>query len=189
MFKNRRRVKMGKYAKKSSIDKSKVVIALLLLITVIAICITVWALFFRTPETTLSPDYAPQETEAHAQTIPNDNSHKKESEKGGGSVSLTYSNQVAIDLSDANASLMFANPNKSNQDMVLQIVIQNQVVVQSGIIRPGHQVTTLDLMDGAATKLSPGGYDGNFVILYYHPDSGEKAIVNTEIPIRIEVSN
>lgn len=180
---------MGKYSKKANVDKSKVVIALLLCTTVIAVCVTVWALFLRTPETTLAPDYAPQETEAHAQTIPNDNSQKKESEKGGGSVSLTYSNQVAIDLSDASASLMFANPNKSNQDMVLQIVIQNQLIVQSGTIRPGHQVTTLDLMDGAAAKLSPGGYDGNFVILYYHPDSGEKAIVNTEIPINIEVYN
>lgn len=180
---------MGKYSKKESFDKTKLLVILLLFITATAVCVTVWALFFRIPETTLAPDYAPQETEAHAETIPNDNSRRKESEKGGGSVSLTYSNQLAIDLSDERVSLLFANPNKSNQDMVLQIVIQDQVVVQSGRIGPGHQIKTLDLMDGAASRLSPGGYDGKFVVLYYHPDSGEKAIVNTEIPVHIEVRN
>ena len=180
---------MGKYSKRESFDKTKLLIGLLLLVTAAAVCVTVWALFFRTPELTLAPDYAPQETEAHAQTIPNDNSQRKESEKGGGSVSLTYSNQLVVDLSDKSVSLLFANPNKSNQDMVLQIVIQNQVVVQSGRISPGHQIKTLDLMDGAASRLSPGGYEGKFVVLYYHPDSGEKAIVNTEIPVHIEVTN
>lgn len=169
-------------------NKMKWLIAVLLLITISAVCVTVWALFFREPDVILAPDYAPQDTEEHAQKIPNDNSEKVESEEGGGSVSLTYSNKVTIDLSDAKASLMFANPGKSNQNMVVQIVIQNEVIVQSGTILPGHQVVELDLLDDAASKLSTGGYDGNFAIFYYHPDSGEKAIVNTEIPIQITVS-
>lgn len=180
---------MGRYSKKQTVDKTTILIALLLAITVVASCITVWALFFRKPETILAPDYAPKETEAHAQIIPNDSGEQKKSEEGGGSVSLTYSNQVSIDLSDGTASLMFANPGKSNQNMVVQIVIQNEVIVQSGTILPGRQVTTLELMEGAVEKLSSGGYDGNFSILYYHPESGEKAIVNTEIPIHIEVSD
>lgn len=169
-------------------DKVKWLILLLLLITISAVCVTVWALFFRESNIVLAPDYAPQETEEYADTIPNDTGEKVESEEGGGSVSLTYSNQAAIDLSDGLVSLYFANPRKSNQNMVIQIVIQGEVIVQSGIILPGHQVTKLSLIDGANAKLSPGGYDGNFVILYYHPDSGEKAIVNTEIPIHIDVS-
>lgn len=180
---------MGKYSKKESIDKSKLLIAILLFITVAAVCVTVWALFFRSGEKALAPDYAPKETEAHAEVIPNDYGEKKQSEKGGGSVSLTYSNQVSIDLSDGIASLMFGNPGRSNQNMVVQIVIQDAVIVQSGTLLPGRQVTTLDLEDGVTSKLSPGGYDGDFVILYYDPDSGEKAIVNTEIPIHIDVMN
>lgn len=172
---------------KEGINESKLVIALLLLITVAAVCITVWALYFRTPDVTLAPDYAPKETEARAQRIPDDHSEQKKSEAGGGSVSLTYSNQVSIDLEGEMASLMFANPGKSNQNMVVQIVIQDEVIVQSGTILPGHQVTTLDLVEGAAAMLMPGGYDGIFSIHYYHPESGEKAIVNTEIPIQIEV--
>lgn len=39
----------------------------------------------------------------------------------------------------------------------------------------------------AAAQLTPGGYNGNFVVLYYQPDTHEKTIVNTEIPVNITV--
>ena len=178
---------MGRYENKKS--KSNLLILILLLITVIAICVTVWALFFRDTGPVLAPDYAPQEEEQNAETIPGDTGEKLDNPEGGGSVSLTYSREVSIDLSDEIATLLFANPGKSNQDMVLQIVIQDTVIVQSGTLKPGNQVTTLDLLDGAAKKLSAGTYEGNFNVLYYNPETGEKAIVNTEIPITITVNN
>lgn len=168
--------------------KTTAIIIALLLVTVIALSVSIWALFFREPTQILSPDYAPVEPEKYAETIPNDHGKKAESEEGGGSVSLTYSNQVSIDLSDGKASLFFANPGKSNQDMVIQIVIQDVIIAQSGTLKSGNQVMTLELLDGATDKLKPGGYDGKFVIFYYSPDNGEKAIVNTEIPIQIAVS-
>lgn len=168
-------------------NKTAILIFLLCLITISAIAVSVWALFFREPDVILAPDYAPQEAEKHAQTIPNDNGDKMDSPEGGGAVSLTYSNQVSIDLSDEIAFLLFANPRKSKQDIVIQIVIQNEVIAQSGTLTPGHQVVILDLLKGAEQKLSAGGYEGKFVILYYDRESGEKAIVNTEIPIRITV--
>lgn len=169
-------------------SKSKWLIILLLLITVIAVGVTVWALFFRNTGPTLSPDYAPVEKEENAETIPDDEGEKMENPEGGGSVSLSYSSDVYISLSGRNANLYFANPGKSNQDMVVQLVIQDTVVVQSGTLSPGNQVTTLDLLDGAEKQLSVGGYEGKFVLLYYDPDSGEKAIVNTEIPVTITVT-
>lgn len=178
---------MGRYENKKS--KPNLLIPILLIITVIAICVTVWALFFRDSGPTLAPDYAPQEEEQNAETIPNDTGEKMENPEGGGSVSLTYSREVSIDLSDETAALLFANPGKSNQDMVLQIVIQDTVIVQSGTLKPGNQVTSLDLLDGAAKKLSAGTYEGNFNVLYYNPETGEKAIVNTEIPVTITVNN
>ena len=171
--------------------KMKWLILLLLLITLIAVCVTIWALFLREPSgddpIILTPDYAPQETEKNQTPIEGDSGEKMEAEEGGGAVGLTYSNKVTIDLSGEQATLMFANPGKSTQDMVVQIVIQDQILVQSGKLTPGNKVTTLDLLDGAAQMLSPGGYDGKFVILYYNPETGEKAVVNTEIPISITV--
>ena len=163
------------------------VLLLLLLITLLASCTTIWALFFRDSGPTLAPDYAPQEMEQHAETIPDDSGEKLEKPEGGGSVSLTYSNKVTIDLSDKAASLYFANPGKSNQDMLIQIAIQDTVIVQSGTLVPGQQVKLLDLLEGAEEMMQPGGYEGKFVVLYYDPDSGEKAMVNTEIPITINV--
>jgi len=166
---------------------TKLLILLLLLITLIAVGVTVWALFFRDSGPVLAPDYAPQEMEQNAETIPNDSGEKMEKPEGGGSVSLTYSNKVTIDLSDKAAALYFANPGKSNQDMVLQIAIQDTVILQSGTLKPGQQVKLLNLLEGAEKQLSTGGYEGKFVVLYYDQESGEKAMVNTEIPVTINV--
>ena len=164
-------------------------VLLLFSTTLIAVGITVWTLFFnRTEDVVLVPDRAPQ-TEQFAEPIPDDNGKPTESPKGGGSVSLTYSNQVTVDLSDETASLIFANPGKSNQDMVVQVVIRDVVIVQSGRLEPGTQVTTLPLLDGTAQKLSPGGYEGKFAVFYYNRTTGEKAVVNTEIPVSITVKS
>ena len=94
---------------------------------------------------------------------------------------------VDIDLSKGIAELYFANPTKSNQDMVLQIVIKDVVIAQSGTISPGKQISRLDLLKEAPSMLSAGGYDGSFKVLYYQPDTHEKTIVNTEIPVHITV--
>lgn len=168
-------------------DKKNLLIYILLLITVTAIGVTVWALFFRSPDMRLAPDYAPVATEKYAEPIPNDRGEQVAAQPGSGSVSLTYSNEVDIDLSSGSVSLLFANPGRSNQDMVLQIVIRDTVILQSGRITPGNQVMTLELTEDAAKMLSPGGYEGSFLIFYYDLNSGEKAIVNTEVPISVTV--
>ena len=176
---------MQKIVKK--MDKSKLLILLLLLISLLALGVAALALLKGDSGPTLTPDYAPQETEPHAETIPDDSGDKMEKPEGGGSVSLTYSNKVTIDLSDKMASVYFANPGKSNQDMVIQISIQDTVILQSGTLKPGQQVKLLDLLEGSEKLLQPGGYTGKFVVLYYDQDSGEKAMVNTEIPVTINV--
>ena len=170
-------------------NRTTIIVTILALITVAAVCVTVWALFFRDSggQQVLAPDYAPQQQEQNAETIPDDSCEKMEKPEGGGSVSLTYSNKITIDLSDKAASLYFANPGKSNQDMVLQIVIQDTIILQSGTLAPGHQVKLLNLLEGAETMLQPGGYEGKFIVLYYDQESGEKAMVNTEIPVSITV--
>lgn len=178
---------MSYKSKHGSTDKRKqIIIIVLILLLVITIGITVWALFFRDTTPVLAPDYAPQQTEENAEPFDDDTDGEKlQQQQGGGAVSLTYSKEVTIDLSDNVAKLLFANPYKSNQDMMLQIVIQDTVIVQSGLLTPGHQVTKLELFDNA--KLSKGTYEGKFVVLYYQKDTGEKAMINTEIPLTITV--
>ena len=150
--------------------------------------VTLWSLFFREPDVVLNPDYAPEEVEFNQIPIPGDDtSGKVDGTAGSGSVSLNYANQVIIDLSDGKAALYFANPGKSNQDMLVQVVVQDEVLAQSGRLTPGHQVTELELLPDAKKKLTPGGYDGKFVLSYYHPETMEKAMVNTEIEITVKV--
>ena len=72
--------------------------------------------------------------------------------------------------------------------MVLQLVIDDVVIIQSGRLEPGNRVTTLNLLDGAEKRLAAGGYNGKFVVLYYDRASGEKAMVNTDIPVTVTVT-
>ena len=175
----------GKQEKK----KNKIII-LLIVGMVICLSVTTWALFFRQPQTkvVLTPDYAQMETEVNQIPIEGDDNEKLAAEDGGGAVRLTYSTTVTIDLSEKKAKLMFANPGKSTQDMVLQLVAQNDVLAQSGRLTPGNQIAELDLTDIAVEKLVAGGYDGKFVVLFYNPDNDERAIINTEIPVTITVN-
>ena len=166
--------------------KSRWIILLLLLLLLIAIGVTLWALFFR-EETTLTPDYAPRREDKYAQSLDDQGDEKLEQVQGGGAVSLTYSTKVTVTLDDGMASVYFANPSKSNQDMVLQLVVQDVILAQSGRLSPGKQLDTLELLEGAASRLQPGGYNGQFVVLLYQPDTGEKTIVNTEIPVDVTV--
>lgn len=171
--------------------RTTILIAVLAVITVAALCVTIWAVFLREPDDSnkviLAPDYAPQEKEENAETLPDDTGEKLENPEGGGAVSLTYSNVVTIDLSDKAAQLYFANPGKSNQDIVIQISIQDTVILQSGTLQPGNYVQKLNLLEDAEKMLEAGGYEGKFIVLYYDQTSGEKSMVNTEIPLTINV--
>ncbi len=173
------------------LNKTTIIIVILAVITVAALCVTLWALFLREPDDNnkviLTPDYAPQQKEENAKPIPDDTGDKLDAPEGGGAVSLTYSNEVTVDLSDKAAALYFANPGKSTQDMVLQIAIQDTIILQSGTLSPGYQVKLLNLLEEAEDMLQPGGYEGKFIVLYYDQTSGEKSMVNTEIPITINV--
>ncbi len=163
--------------------KKKWIIALLLLIAVnLVLCF-----FLFRENMTLAPDYAPVDEEQYAQDLGDGSNEKMQQEKGGGAVSLTYTTAVQIDADKKQASLYFANPSKSNQDIVLQVVVHDVVIAQSGKISPGKKVEKLDLIPSGAKQLQSGGYDGEFVVLYYQPDTHEKMIVNTEIPVKVTV--
>lgn len=175
----------GKYETQGK--KNNWLIPVLMTGIVICIGVTVWALFFRQSGEALVPDYAPQETEQNARPIEGDDGAKLDAPEGGGAISLEYDSQVTVDLSDGKAYLSYANPGRSTQDIVLRIEIQDTAVIQSGTIRPGNQVSELEVLDGAADKLREGVYDAVFRILSYDPVTGEKAMVDTLAEITVMV--
>ncbi len=157
---------------------------LLLLLLITSCSVTIWSLFFRDTTPTLAPDYAPQEIEPNAEPTPDTGKDKLEQEQGGGAVSLEYTKDVTVDLSDKIVTFRFANPQESNQDMVLQVVVQGEVIAQSQLIPPGNKLSKLTLRDGI--NLSVGGYDGKYTVLYYY-ENGEKALLETDVPLTVKV--
>lgn len=167
----------------------RILVLLLVCITVASVSVSVWTTFFReTTSTMLASDYIPVETETYAAPVEdesNGENMKSESAPGGGSISMAYRKTVTIALTKKTVKLMFQNPAKSVNDMVLQLVVvssdgKETVIAQSGLIKPGNEITKMDLIDGAAS-MGEGSCKGRFHIFCYAHDSGEKAIVNGSV--------
>lgn len=169
--------------------KRWLLLLLLLLLFLIISGVSIWAAYFKGGKTpTQSSTRIPPKIEAGAESIASDNSDKKlDAPKGGGAVSLTYSKEVDIDLTAKKAYLVFANPKKSIQDAVVQLVISDTVIMRSGSLTPGTRVTALDLAKGADEKLSAGTYNGKFVVSFYDRETDRWAKLNAEIPVFVTV--
>lgn len=167
--------------------KTKIVITVLLLISVTALGFGIWAMWFRAPEV-LDPDYAAKASEENAEELEETSDEKLDAPEGGGAMSLIYSKEVEIDLSKGKASFLIGNPSESTVYLVAEIVIKDQVIAQSGAIKPGYRVTELDLAAGAKELLQAGGYDGKIVLYMYNSENDERAILNSEIIVTVTVN-
>lgn len=139
----------------------------------------------------LAPDY--QQVEKEPNAFPSkDDEEKFEVSEGGGAVALMYSDQVVYNLSTARVSLSYTNPSSSTASVILQIIVygpdgEEYLLAESGILDPGYAVERLDNDMVQNLVLPQGGYSGVMRLLFYNPTTGEKAIVNTEIPVTITV--
>lgn len=158
---------------------------LLLLLALIAIIITIWVI--QNPKI-IDPDYNILEVDENIEEMP-DEGDPVESTGGGGSVVLNFSYDVAVDLSEKKATMYFGLPSQSNKDAVLQLIVDDTLLAQSGRLPPGHQVQTMSVQDGAARRLKAGGYNGVLRVLYYDDETGERAILDTEIEVTITVTD
>ncbi len=73
--------------------------------------------------------------------------------------------------------------------MAIFILIDELVIAKSDLITPGHGVDTLDLEAYAKSRLQVGGYDGELIIRAYHPETGEKAMVDATGEVLITIVN
>lgn len=155
----------------------------------IVICtgVTIWAVFFRGGDD-ISPDYPPQGIESNQTPIDGDDSGKLESPEGGGVINVTYGTAATVDLSEKTVTIYYANPNASNQNVSILIMVNDLVVAKSDLITPGNQVSKLELQKDAASKLQVGGYDAELVVRAYDPESGEKAMVDTKGELTLTVT-
>ena len=164
--------------------RSKTYLLLATVVALLAICIAVWALFFRAPETPADPEISPVADE-HLTPTDDGNDEKMPQAEGGGAVNITYSNEVTISLADAAATVQITNPTRSNQSMLIQLMIQDVKVGQSGTIPPGNQLAVIPLNENIT--IEPGSYDGKFQLLFFDVKTNQQANLTTSIPVTIRI--
>lgn len=133
----------------------------------------------------LPPDTLPEQ-EQRAVPVGGQEEEKMPQTQGGGSVNLTFSDKVTVSLADREAKLNFQLPARSNQSMVLELLIQDRLIFRSGSLPPGSAVERLPILEDAALQV--GGYEGLFRVSFYDPDTGEKAALDAEIPVKVTVA-
>jgi hypothetical protein len=128
------------------------------------------------------PDLDPNATK-----LTDDDSEKVVSEGGGGSVSLAYSVDATLSLSTGQIDMCFENPNASNHDLVLELYVidssddsRQTMIAQSGRVAAGSGLYTM-IFDAGSAQLSAGEYNAKLKVLFYNPDTGERALVESEV--------
>lgn len=134
----------------------------------------------------IAPDHPLPDVDSNIEEIEDDNSGTPNSNisEGGGSVSMIYSLNAEIDLTDSDIDILFKNPSKSNHDVVLELYVTKDgeriLIAQSGRIPAGKRLSTMTLMPDTAI-LTEGIYEGVYKVIYYNPQTGERALVESDI--------
>ncbi|MBQ9980654.1 MAG: hypothetical protein IJP23_06310 [Oscillospiraceae bacterium] len=141
----------------------------------------------------IAPDHPLPPVDENSQPIEGDTSEKADVSEGGGSVSMIYSLDSSLTLSNGDITIYFQNPNASSHNVTVDMYIvsggQEYLIAQSGLLEPGFGLTKLRMMTGAPT-LSEGIYGGLFRLHCYDPVTGEQAMVVPEITgLNITVTN
>ncbi|MBQ4137670.1 MAG: hypothetical protein IJD67_06120 [Clostridia bacterium] len=106
---------------------------------------------------------------------------------GGGAVGMVYKEEITVDLSDKKATLHFVNPSRSTHNVTVQLVVNDTVIAESGLLTPGKRLSELTLKDGAS--ISEGVYADNakLIVKFYDPTTNACSIVNSELKVTVTV--
>lgn len=166
--------------------KQKALIVALIIGILICILITLWAVFFRGDDDgPISPDYPPQGTDPNQKPIEGDDSTKIDSPEGGGAMRVTYGTTATANKSTGKVTLYYANPNASNQNVRIFIIVTNNntgdkiYVASSELIKPGNDISELTFNSEAKKLLGIGGYNAELLVQSYSEDN-EKSMVEAK---------
>ena len=148
-------------------------------VAVLSAVLTIVFLRINTP-----PAVKPLPPDPGIGVIEGDDSEKNESENGGGAVRLTYSLDAKLSLSTGSIKIYFLNPNASNRDISITLYLldgENKIkIAESGLIPSGYGLTNMTFIKNSA-ELSHGNYNALFIVSFYDPDTGEKALVEASV--------
>ena len=174
---------MTKKKKKKKLAKIEIILAVL-----IVICSGLFISSLLYQNKLVAPEFAPSEIDKIATEEKNDDK-KMDKKEGGGAVSLSYSDNITIDINKKIVGLYFKNPSKSRENIMLQLILNKNnkeiLLAQSDLLPAGYVIRKMDLKDNAI--LQAGKYKGILRVTYYNEETSVKQIVNTEIKVNIEV--
>ncbi len=135
----------------------------------------------------LAPEHPMPDRDQSSLPIEGDDANNTvESESGGGFVSMIYTKEAHLDLSNASISMYFLNPNKSNHSVVLELYIvsgdTSYLVAKSGRLDAGYGLNTMTF--NREVDLQPTTdviYNAKYVIRFYDPETGERSVFATEV--------
>ena len=135
------------------------------------------------PPIVIDPDHPLPEIDPDIETLPDDGD-KVQSESGGGFVSMVFSYDVTVSLSEEKATITYQNPNKSNHAVVLELYLVSDgaeyFLGRTGLIPAGGAIYQMDVSERDAS-IRAGIYTGLYRTYYYDPLTGERAAISSDI--------
>lgn len=112
--------------------------------------------------------------------------------RAGGTMDIGFQDTVYINRSTGDISLYYQSGFTATHDTILQLILdkneEEYLMAESGIVQPGNAITYMKLLDGAAERLSSGGYSGKLRLYFYSENRNAAATdLNTDIEVKIRV--
>lgn len=170
-------------------DNDKLVLKLIFILLIIVAIVGVSSfnsVFKKTSYLTEVPDIIP-ELHPYATNISmqnDDNSEMEIPNQGGGAV-VICSSSATVHQSNKIVDFYYKNTSRSKSTVVLQLLINGQVIAQSGAIPPGYQTLVIDL--NPDIDLEEGNQNGVLIISFYNIDTRKKESVNSKINIPFRI--
>ena len=104
-------------------------------------------------------------------------------------VSLKYAGKVHVDINNKKVKFYFSNPEQSNRDVKLDIILLNgneevTISANSSLVKPGDVVENLDYI--GPSDINKGQYDGKFKVKFYN-SKGIEEVLNSVINVTVFV--
>lgn len=164
--------------------KSRVPFLIAMFILILGILVGLflfWKVMFQSVPV-VDPDHPLPDNDTHMEKMEDDDTEKVHSD--GGAVSMIYTLSADLNLTTEQANIYFKNPNASNHDVMLHLcIVEDETLIpvaKSGLLKAGYALYTMDMMEDTV-RLNKGTYDAAFVVYYYDPLTGEKALVESTI--------
>lgn len=114
------------------------------------------------------------------------------SSRRGGTMEIGFSEYADVDRKTGEVTFLFSSGVTASHETILQLILdkngEEYLLAQSGIIEVNSTLTRMELIEGAAERLTPGGYTGRLRLNFYNKERNEADTdLNTDINIKIRI--